>query len=217
MGAGHWRLGEQPISNMIHLLELHGVRVFSLAEDTHAVDAYSFWREGTPFIFLNTGKTAERSRMDAAHELGHLVLHSKGGSQRSRQAEQEAQQFGSSFLMPRGSVLARMGRSPTLPRIIEAKSHWKVSTANLTYRLRQLGLLTRHQYTSAFIEMSNLGYRTTEPETIPKETSQVLEQVFARLRERGITVGRVADELLLHPQELGKLMFGLVNFPLAVR
>ena len=200
MGAGHWRLGEQPISNMIHLLELHGVRVFSLAEDTHAVDAYSFWREGTPFIFLNTGKTAERSRMDAAHELGHLVLHSKGGSQRSRQAEQEAQQFGSSFLMPRGSVLARMGRSPTLPRIIEAKSHWKVSTANLTYRLRQLGLLTRHQYTSAFIEMSNLGYRTTEPETIPKETSQVLEQVFARLRERGITVGRVAMSCFSTPR-----------------
>ena len=101
----HWALGERPASNMIHLLELHGVRVFSLAEDTLAVDAYSFWRGETPFIFLNTSKSAERSRMDAAHELGHLVLHSRGGSQRSRQAEMEAQQFGSAFLMPRGSVL----------------------------------------------------------------------------------------------------------------
>ena len=211
-----WRLGERPISNMIHLLELHGVRVFSLAEDTQAVDAYSFWRGKTPFIFLNTVKTGERSRMDAAHELGHLVMHSKGGSQRSRQAELEAQQFGAAFLMPEGSVLAQVRRGATLPQIIEAKRHWKVSVANLTYRLRQLRLLTKYQYTRTFIEMGDLGYRTTEPESIPRETSQVLERVFGLLRNRGTTVARVADELMLHPQELSKLLFGLVNFPLAV-
>lgn len=211
-----WGLGERPASNMIHLLELHGVRVFSLAEDTLAVDAYSFWRGETPFIFLNTSKTAERSRMDAAHELGHLVLHSRGGSQRSRQAEMEAQQFGSAFLMPRGSVLARMRPGATLPQIVEAKRYWKVSVANLTYRLRQLHLLSRYQYSSAFIEMSNLGYRTEEPTPISRETSQVLEQVFGRLRERGIAVSRVADEMSINPQELGKLLFGLVKFPLAV-
>ena len=103
-----WGLGERPVSNMVHLLEFHGVQVFSLSEESREVDAYSFWRDRTPFVFLNTRWSAERSRMDAAHELGHLVLHHKGGSQRSRQAEQEAQQFGSSFLMPSGSVLARM-------------------------------------------------------------------------------------------------------------
>ena len=211
-----WGLGERPVRNMIHLLELHGVRVFALADDTHVVDAYSFWRSTTPFVFLNTTKrhSAERGRMDAAHELGHLVLHSRGGSQRSREAEQEAQQFGAAFLMPRASVLARMRRGSTLPQIIEGKRHWKVSATNLTYRLRQLNLLTKHQYTSAFIEMSQLGYRTTEPETISRETSQVLERIFDRLRSRDTTVARVADEMCLHPQELGKLLLGLVNFPL---
>ena len=33
------------------------------------MDAYSFWRRGVPYVFLNTMKSAERSRMDAAHEL----------------------------------------------------------------------------------------------------------------------------------------------------
>ena len=211
-----WGLGERPIRNMIHLLELHGIRVFSLAEDTLAVDAYSFWRNETPFIFLNTGKSAERSRMDAAHELGHLVLHSKGGSQRSRRAEREAQLFGSAFLMPRNSVLQRVRPGLTVPQIIKAKHYWKVSTANLTYRMRQLELLTEYHYTRTFMELSRQGYRSMEPDALPRETSQVLEEVFRRLRERGMSVAQVADSLAIHPEELGKFLFGLVNFPLAI-
>ena len=211
-----WGLGERAIGNMMHLLELHGSRVFSLAEDTRAVDAYSFWRNETPFIFLNTTKSAERSRMDVAHELGHLVLHSKGGAQRSRSAERDAQLFGSALLMPRGSVLAKVRPGLTVPQIIKAKRYWKVSAANLTYRMRQLCLMTEHHYTRSFIELTRRGYRSEEPDGLPRETSQVLEKIFGRLRERGITVAHVADDLSVTPQELSKFLFGLVRFPLIV-
>ncbi len=67
-----WSLGEKPISNMIRLLEAKGVRVFSLAENTTHVNAYSLWRKRVPYVFLNTVKSAESSRFDAAHELAHL-------------------------------------------------------------------------------------------------------------------------------------------------
>ena len=212
-----WGLGERPIKNIVHLLEFRGARVFSLSEDTRNIDAYSFWRGETAFIFLDTHKSAERSRMDAAHELGHLVLHSWGGPQNSRQAEQEAQQFGSAFLMPRGSVLARIRPGPTLQQIITAKHYWIVSAANLTFRLHQLGLLTKYQYTNAFVEIGKRDYRTVEPEPALRETSQVLEKVFGRLWERGIAVERVADELAVYPEELGNLLFGLVTFLVPVR
>ena len=43
----HWRLGDKPIKNMVHLLEANAVRVFSLAENTKAVDAFSLWRDAT--------------------------------------------------------------------------------------------------------------------------------------------------------------------------
>src|SRR6202042_2934948 len=36
-----WGLGQAPVSNIIHLLESRGVRVFSLAEECAAVDAFS--------------------------------------------------------------------------------------------------------------------------------------------------------------------------------
>ena len=211
-----WGLGARPIRQIVPLLELHGVRVFSLAEDTLSVDAYSVWRGKIPYVFLNTQKSAERSRMDAAHELGHLVLHSRGGTQRNRQAEREAQQFGASFLMPRASVTEVARSGMTLREIMTAKHQWVVSVAGLTYRLHELGLLTRYEYGQRFIEIGSLNYRVEEPEPAPRERSQVLEKVFGRLKERGISVSQVADELYIHPEEVGKLLVGLVGFPVAL-
>ena len=211
-----WGLGEQSIPNMVHLLELHGVRVYSLPEDTREVDACSFWRNDTPFIFLNTSKSAERGRMDAAHELGHLALHSKGGSQLSRLAEQEAQQFASVFLMPTGSILSRVKPSMTLPQILQAKLHWKVSAANLTFRMYRLGLLSKYHYTRLFTELSTRGYRSNEPDGTTRETSQVLEKVFRQLHARGVSVARVASELSIPQKDFGGLLFGLVKFPLVI-
>jgi hypothetical protein len=37
-----WRLGERPISDMIHLLKAHGVKVFSLVEECRELDAFRF-------------------------------------------------------------------------------------------------------------------------------------------------------------------------------
>lgn len=58
----YWAIGEKPIGNMIKLLESKGVRVFSLAEDSKNVDAFSCWRDNQPFVFLNTFKSTERKR-----------------------------------------------------------------------------------------------------------------------------------------------------------
>ena len=209
-----WGLGERPIKNMLHLLEYHGVRVFALSEDTRNIDAHSFWHGEKPFVFLDTRKSAERSRMDAAHELGHLVLHFSESTQRNPQAEREAQEFASTLLMPAGSVLARIRPGSTLAEIIKAKHHWNVSVSSLTYRLHTLGLLTKYQFTSLFIEIGKLGYRTNEPEPSSRERSQVLNKVFGRLLEKGITVGRVARELSIPSEEVGKLLWGLADFPI---
>ena len=45
-------LGERPVASMVALLEAKEVRVFSLGEDTQAIDAFSFWQDGIPFVFL---------------------------------------------------------------------------------------------------------------------------------------------------------------------
>jgi Zn-dependent peptidase ImmA (M78 family)/DNA-binding XRE family transcriptional regulator len=204
-----WGLGREPAPNLVHLLEAHGVRVFSLALDNAEVDAFSFWRDGVPYIFLNTRKSGERSRMDAAHELGHLVLHWAGGPQ-GREQERDAQAFGGAFLMPRASVVANVPRGARLNQIVQAKRYWSVAAANLAYRMHTVGMLTDWQYRAVFVEMSKRGYRTDEPNGIHRETSQVLNKVFRTLRDEGTTHARVAEELGLSTEELGSVIFGLV-------
>lgn len=204
----YWDLGELPIKSMIALLESKGVRVFSLSVDAREVDAFSMWYGDIPFVFLNTKKTAERCRFDAAHELGHLVMHRHGAPQ-GQEAEKEANAFASAFLMPRRSVLANAPRTATLKSLISHKKYWNVSAAALNYRLHSLSLTTDWTYRTLCIDLAKLG-RAYEPDPSPFETSQVLKKVFASLRQDGISKSDVARELLIQPEELDELTFGLM-------
>jgi Zn-dependent peptidase ImmA (M78 family)/DNA-binding XRE family transcriptional regulator len=203
-----WGLGEKPIGNLLKLLEAKGVRVFSLAENTKNVDAFSCWRNEEPFIFLNTFKTAERSRFDAAHELGHLVLHKHGGSNQGPQAELEANAFASSFLMPRADILSEIPRVHALKQIISKKQRWGVSAAALTYRLHKLGIITEWQYRSFNIQLRS-DFGNDEPESLPRETSTLWRMVLGDLWEQRRTRAHIAAELKIPHTELENLLFGL--------
>lgn len=204
-----WGLGDKPIAHMVRLLEAKGVRVFSLAEDCHEVDAFSFWRGTRPFVFLNTLKSAERSRFDAAHELGHLVLH-RHGQALGREAEQQADAFASAFLMPASSVRAFAPRIPTIPRLIEAKKIWNVALSALVHRMHQLRMVSEWQYRSLFIELQKLGMRKQEPEPSAREMSQVLDKVLQNVRATGSSKQELARALGWPVREINALTFGLI-------
>ncbi len=195
---------------MVHLLEAHGVRVFSLAPDYAEVDAFSFFYDDLPFVFLNTMKSAERGRFDAAHELGHLILHGQGCDLVKTQVEQEANEFASAFLMPRESVVAHMPASPLIDQIIVGKKIWNVAALALTYRLHDIGMLSDWHYRIACLELGRRGYRIGEPDGLPRETSQLLAKVFNSLRRKGVTTADIAHELRIDPNELNGYVFGLV-------
>jgi Zn-dependent peptidase ImmA (M78 family) len=203
-----WGIGVRPIPNMIHLLEAHGVRVFSLFEECHDVDAFSVRIEGVPFVFLNTMKTAERSRMDAAHELGHLVMHSDGDIPRGPGIEDQARKFASAFLMPRSDVLQCAPRFGRPDDLIQAKKRWGVAISALAYRMHSLGLLTEWQARHIY-----KNYRSSEPDPAVRESSQALEKVFRALFAEGMPKNRVARDLRFPMDELSKLVFGLLPAP----
>jgi Zn-dependent peptidase ImmA (M78 family)/DNA-binding XRE family transcriptional regulator len=205
----YWGLGERPIKNMIHLLEVKGVRVFSLAENSTEVDAYSVWRGDRPCVFLNTIKSAERRRFDAAHELAHLVLH-RHAAPAGIEAEKEANAFASAFLMPAASMKS-LGRITSLDQIVEFKRKWTVSVAAMAYRLHDLRLVSDWNYHTLCVDIARRGYRKTEPFEAMKETSQVWQKVFADERRNGHSVQQLADNLLIPSEELVKLVFGLVT------
>lgn len=203
----YWGLGERPVANMIHLLESNGVRVFSLDRAHSTVDAFTITYLQRRHIFLNTLKTGERGRFDAAHELGHLVLH-QHGVPRGRHLESDANAFASAFLMPSSKIVAIVPRAPTVHRLTELKKPWGVSVGALARRMFDLQVMSEWYYRQIFIELSKRG-RANEPEPMPRETSSLLLQAFALLRERGMQTSRVAKELRITMAELNGLVFGL--------
>jgi Zn-dependent peptidase ImmA (M78 family)/DNA-binding XRE family transcriptional regulator len=207
----YWALGERPIGNLLGLLETKGVRVFSLSENTASVNAFSFWRDDKPFVFLNNFKTAESSIFDAAHELGHLVMHKRGDPKGNRSAEREADRFASVFLMPEKDVKARINRRITVDSIIDAKQRWRVSAMAFAYRLNALGLLTVWQYKSICIELGKRGYRSSEPVGIERETSVVWRKILSQLWAERTTKNDIAKDLHLPLDELEGLIWELTG------
>ena len=206
-----WGIGARPISNMINLLESRGIRIFSLVEETRHLDAYSLWRNDKPYIFLNTLKTTERSRFDAAHELGHLILHRHTGSSHPR-AESEADSFASAFLMPEDDVRAEFRWVRGLPEIIERKRRWGVSAAALAYTLHKMKKITDWHYRGYCIELGKFG-RDVEPNPMPREASQVWSKVLTDLWRQGLPLSRIADRLEIPEKELNSFLFGIASAP----
>lgn len=204
----HWGIGERPIGNMINILEIHGVRVFSLVEETRHLDAYSFWRNDKPYVFLNTIKTAEHSRFDAAHELGHLVMHRHTGSAH-KSAEDEANAFASAFLMPKADLLAQIPVVRSFNDLVAAKRRWGVSVAALNYALhKRAKVISDWHYRGYYIELGKLG-RATEPNGIEPETSQIWSKILTSLWKERTSLGHIAQELRLPERELSSLLFGI--------
>lgn len=210
-----WRLGDKPIENMVHLLEAKGIRVFSLAENTKDVDAFSVWRDDVPYIFLNRFKSAERSRFDAAHELAHLCLDKHGGSAASLKnspVEAIANAFAGAFLMPEADVRSVIRSTIySADNLLVYKRRWRVSAAALTYRAHELGLISDSRSNSLYVEMSRRGWLKTEPEGIPREQSHFWQQITDDLRKRGITKNEISRDIGIPITELEALLFGLAN------
>src|SRR6266571_1603535 len=113
-----WELGTLPIPDMTVLMENNGILVTYGDLESAKLDAFSNVSEfdGSFHVFLGSDRsTAVRSRFDAAHELGHLVLHShlnkkdledKEKTKKHSLIEHQAYRFASAFLMPADSFRA---------------------------------------------------------------------------------------------------------------
>lgn len=206
----HWGIGTRPIENLIKLLESKGVRVFCLAEQHKHVDAFSCWRDEVPYIFLNTFKSAERSRFDAAHELGHLVMHIHGAIS-GRDVERDADQFASAFLIHRGDLIGNLGRVSSVAQLVSAKRRWGVSVAALARTAFDANLISDWHYRDLCRQISVLGYRSTEPASMEREKSVLWRMVFDQLWKDGVTKQTIASELHIPLDEIESLIGELVT------
>lgn len=198
-----WALGNRPAPNMIQLLEVHGVRVFSLVDDCAALDAFSVWHGERPHVFVTQHKSPEKDRWTAAHELGHVVLH-RGEHDPAHEAE--ADTFAGHFLLPRGGFLATAQLHCTLADVRRQKLTWRVSAIAYIRALRDVMYISDWEYRNLVIEASQAGLRSEEGD-ISRDESAAIPKLVEMLREDGITIRRLADELSMNVDDVRGLLF----------
>lgn len=220
----HWGLGLGPISNMTLLLENNGFFISKFEFEARELDACSslfvHGDECHPLVFLSGSKSAVRSRFDAAHELGHVILHnwvdqeyalSKGNYDR---LEDEANYFAGAFLMPRDTI-SREGHSlSSIDSYLSLKKRWGVSIQALIHRFKNLGMINDLQYSYLYRQINFRGYRITEPfdEKMRHELPQVLREAIELLRQNGMqTMDAVREKIPLPEEEFAMLIGG--GFP----
>lgn len=206
----YWELGKGPIANMVHLLEANGVLVFFLNEECKSVDAFNYTVGSRPFVFLNTSKpSGERGRFDAAHELGHLVLHRDVDHSKmdSKPIEDEANNFASAFLMPAEQFRLECPRSHSLEAFLQIKPRWGVSVQAMVRRGRDLGILTQWHYESMFRLMASRGWRAgAEAGQLPREDSAIHFQALNQLLDAGLGIDDICRLVGISKAHLQELM-----------
>jgi transcriptional regulator with XRE-family HTH domain len=120
-----WGIPPGPAPDMVGLLESHGVVVMRLPLGTADVDAFSLPFTDRPVVVLGSDKNDRaRSRFDAAHELGHLVMH---GEQvwGIPEVEKQAHRFAAALLMPRDDIYSQLPERADWPLLFEMNATGK--------------------------------------------------------------------------------------------
>ncbi|MGB8542749.1 MAG: XRE family transcriptional regulator [Candidatus Acidiferrales bacterium] len=211
-----WSLEDNPISDLLLVLENNGIIVSRGELAVETIDSFSQWpTQETPYIFLNSDKaSAVRLRFDAAHELGHLLLH-RGVDAKAfkttsthRLMEDQCHRFALALLLPPDRFTGELF-APTLNGFFSLKERWGVAIAAMIKRCEQLGILDQEQARRTWINLSRRGWRKWEPldDTIIPESPRVLPRSVQLLIESGIkTKEQMLGELNFSASDLEGLL-----------
>lgn len=204
-----WGLGEDPIPDLVDVLETRGVRVFAVSVDALGkFDGMAACANGMPVVVLAAHAAGDRQRFTLAHELGHLLL--DGRLAPALDEEAACNRFAGAFLMPESSARREFGERRTAiePRELSLlKEEYGMSMSGLLYRALDLGIITPAYRTQQHRYFNARGWRVREPGAeYPTEKAHVFEQlVFHALAENYIGESKAAELLGLSLTQFHRL------------
>jgi len=194
-----WKLGNEPISNVIELLEDNFIKVIQI-EANDEFDGMQTWvnNHTIPVIVLNINnlKSGDRKRFTALHELGHLLLPLKDVPE--KMAEKYCHAFAGMMLLPKEAAYREIGKKRNKLSIQELgiiKQNYGISIQAIIYRLFNLEIISEYYMKYYFQYINQMGWKIEEPYIYNgKESSSRFDQlVFRALSEEIISISKAAS------------------------
>lgn len=190
-----WKLGNDSLSSVCRILELHGIKVLEM-EWNESIDGLCGWaNDEIPFIILRKDVTTERKRFTALHELAHLLFPSLEKND-PRTREKLCHRFASSLLMPLNIIEAYIGKKRqrlAMDELVSLRNSYGISIAAIVHRLKDLTVITEDYYNYIFDYYINKNKMETGWGKYPLSDEA---NRYERLLQRALSEG------LLTPEEI---------------
>jgi Zn-dependent peptidase ImmA (M78 family)/DNA-binding XRE family transcriptional regulator len=207
-----WKLGFAPISNLIEMLEGHGIKIiqvnFPLSVDGLTCEAITSSNERVPIIVGSLNQSKEQQRFTLAHELGHRLL----SINPKIDAETACDLFASAFLMPKAALLQEIGshrKAFSYSELMDIKLLYGVGATSLVKRLHNIGIIADSTVQTIFRTIGKT-WRKQEPVSCNQSESP---KRFKRLVLRGlvediISLSKAAELLDMKTSDIEKILTG---------
>lgn len=179
------------VGNVVRACERGGIAVarVPVADDSGSLSAYSVWGnmgELRPLIAFSSSLPGDVLRATVAHELGHLVLHTRRPLVEAKAGEAEAWGFSNHFLFPADDARELFESVPvTLRSLLRGKQRYGVSVSFLISCCRRYGIIDEARERSLRKQYSARGWYMNEPGEVIGETLTMVPAIISRLKDDG--------------------------------
>lgn len=195
-----WGLNEEPIPNLVELLEDRGYRVIQIGLDEKGFDGCEVAEFRALIIGTWPENSVARMRLTLAHELAHSLLNDSVTKLGLIEKETESvmNTFASEFLLPTAALKRYLGdhrTSITMAELEEVKLRFGISIRAIVYALKSLGIINESAQRRFYAQIVPMWKNAGEGEPGDDALSKAYREQparFQRLVRRGISEGLIS-------------------------
>jgi Zn-dependent peptidase ImmA (M78 family) len=200
-----WKLGEDPLPNIVDMLESHQIKVFIMEADPAFSGMSTILKSKIGVIVLNQHPAIPvvRQRFTALHELAHLYLNLSDLEE--KKAEKLCDHFAASMLIIPGKLKEQLGnhrQKLLMEELHLLAGQYGISLAAIVYHAATLGIITASYHKFFMIQYNKYKTRQREFNVYhgTEKSTRFLQLLFRAVAEEVISTSKGAS---LNNQKLG--------------
>lgn len=192
---------DSPVLSVIDILEQSGVRTLEMDTEL-AIDGMAAALGEDYVVVLSHDSSADRARLTAAHELGHVIRGDCTDGQESKAEERAAFEFASHLLLTSKMLTAAFKRKSVVD-LVRFKERYGISLAAMVYRAQEEHIIREDEAKRLWIAFAQRGWKTKEPGRVMADRPNRFESLIAHaVEEKQLTFKALADICGVREHEL---------------
>lgn len=203
-----WNIGNDPIHNIIQLLEDKEIKVIEIEDESAKFDGLSTIVDNRFYVLvINKNMPVERKRFTILHELGHLLINLNALEEKDK--EKYCHAFASEMLLAQKKLYEEFGNRRSGISLEELKNIQKkygISITAIVYKLSEMKIISKEQMTKFF---KDLNFNPTLKQVVETSRFDGVEKsdryynlIYRAVAEEYITLSKASALLQLPLEDL---------------